>query len=107
MLKIKFAACYGEIIVHNKYIGDEELSSHWNDLDGIIPMNIETIVVHINRLKEDGFIICDEEIRYDDSRLINLPLKTIAKNAGNSKAFGNVALGALFKLYDLEYFKQL
>lgn len=81
--------------------GDEELTSHFNDLDGIIALNSETISIHISRLKTDGFIICDEEISYEDKRLISIPLKVIAKNAGNSKAFGNVALGALLRLYGL------
>lgn len=82
--------------------GDEKINSHWNELDGIIALDNETVRLHIDRLKENGFIIADEEIVLKDERMIGLSLKTIAKNIGNPKIMGNVALGALLKLYGLD-----
>jgi 2-oxoglutarate ferredoxin oxidoreductase subunit alpha len=82
--------------------GDEEINSHWNELDGIIALNKESIELHINELKNTGFIIADEAIEYKDARVYNLPLRTLAKTIGNPKVFGNVALGALLKLFNLD-----
>lgn len=82
--------------------GNEEINSHSDKLDGIIALNIDTISLHIDNLGEDGFIIVDEEIEYSDSRVIKLPLKKVAKKIGNPKIFGNVALGAIMKLFNLD-----
>lgn len=82
--------------------GDEKITSHWDDLDGIIALNLETISVHVKRLKRDGFIICDEEIEVDDNRVIAIPLKDIARDIGNRRVSGSVALGAVLKLFDIE-----
>lgn len=81
--------------------GNEKLSSHWDELDGIIALNKETIDIHIERLKKDAFVLCDEDITYADERVIRLPLKTTAKNVGNPKVFGNIALGAFLGLFGL------
>jgi 2-oxoglutarate/2-oxoacid ferredoxin oxidoreductase subunit alpha len=89
--------------------GNEEINSHWNELDGIIALNTETIELHIPDLKKTGFIITDEEIDYSDDRMYKLPLKALAKTIGNPKVFGNVALGAVLKLFnqDLSFAKEL
>src|SRR5476649_2764773 len=50
--------------------GNEEINSHWDELDGIIALDKETIQIHIGKLKEDGFIISDEEIEFEDKRFI-------------------------------------
>ncbi|MCB2294546.1 2-oxoacid:acceptor oxidoreductase subunit alpha [Clostridium algoriphilum] len=82
--------------------GNEEISSHCNEIDGIIALNKETIELHLDELTDTGFIIADQAIEYKDDRMYNLPLKSIAKTIGNPKAFGNVALGALLKLFNLD-----
>lgn len=82
--------------------GNEEINSHFDELDGIIALDKETIKIHIDKLKEDGFIICDDEIDFEDNRLIRLTLKGIAKKIGNAKVYGNVALGAFIKLFNLD-----
>lgn len=89
--------------------GNEEINSHVSKLDGIIALNIETIELHISNLNKTGFIIADEEIDCIDDRLIKLPLKTAAKAIGNPKVFGNVALGAILKLFnqDLTFVEKL
>lgn len=81
---------------------DKELSSHRDGLDGIIALNDETIGIHIGRLTEKGFVLCDEEIKHEDARVLSLPLKEAAKGAGNVKAMGSTALGVLFKLFGLD-----
>ena len=89
--------------------GNEEINSHSDNLDGIIALNRETVSLHIDNLNKSGFIIVDEEIDYNDNRVIRLPLKTISNKIGNSRVFGNVALGAIIKLFnlDLNYVKEL
>jgi 2-oxoglutarate ferredoxin oxidoreductase subunit alpha len=89
--------------------GNEDIDSHSDKLSGIIALNSDTISLHIDNLNKDGFIIVDEEIEYDDDRLIRLPLKTIAKQVGNPRVFGNVALGAIMNLFelDLKYVEEL
>lgn len=80
----------------------KELTSHRNGLSGIIALNDETISLHIERLEKDGFIIGDEDLKYEDERLIKLPLKSEAKSIGNPKVFGSIALGAVFKLFGMD-----
>lgn len=78
--------------------GDENLISHWDDLDGIIALNDETVEYHLRRLSSTGFVICDEVIKYEDNRIIKLPLMQTAKSSGNVKTFGSVAMGSLLEL---------
>lgn len=82
--------------------GNEELTSHRNSLDGIIALNAETISNHIGNLSSDGFIICDEELSFKDSRVLSLPLKSTAKLSGDPKTIGSVALGAVLTLFDMD-----
>ncbi|MCX7747281.1 MAG: 2-oxoacid:acceptor oxidoreductase subunit alpha [Clostridia bacterium] len=83
--------------------GNEELTSHWDELDCIIALNAETIDIHIKRLSENGIVICDQDIKSGDERVKSLPLKEKAKAAGNIKTVGNVALGAFLKLFGLDF----
>ncbi|MDF2888101.1 MAG: 2-oxoacid:ferredoxin oxidoreductase subunit alpha [Lacrimispora sp.] len=81
--------------------GTEEITSHSYGLDGIIALNEETIDLHKQELKEEGFILCDSSFAYpnDDSRVIQLPMNKIAKELGNVKASASVAAGAVLKLF--------
>lgn len=83
--------------------GIDKMSSHIDKIDGIIAMNGETIENHIDRLNSGGFIICDEEIEYEDNRILKLPLKEIAKQSGNIKAFGSVAIGSVLELFGISH----
>ncbi len=78
---------------------NKKLTSHKRELNVIIALNEETISLHEERLSNDGIVLCDESLEYEGDRLIKLPLKTTAKNIGNLKVFGSVALGALLKLF--------
>ncbi|MDO8548859.1 MAG: 2-oxoacid:acceptor oxidoreductase subunit alpha, partial [Ignavibacteria bacterium] len=82
--------------------GNENFSSHLDDLDGIIALNNETIEYHFNRLNPSGFVICDEENECEDGRILKLPLKNTAKKMENIKAFGSVALGAAIGLLGMK-----
>ncbi len=79
--------------------GSEEVLSHSYDLDGIIALNEETISVHGHELKEDGFILCDSSVNTDDKRAIKVPMDDMAKELGNSKVSGTIAVGVILKLF--------
>lgn len=81
---------------------DEVLDSHSEELDGIIALNQETVDLHISRLKPEGFIIGDDDIKVDDPRLITIPTKKIATELGNPKVASAVQLGAVLKLFDID-----
>jgi len=81
--------------------GEKAINSHHTELDAVIALDKNTIEVHINNLKKDGILICDESIKYQDSRILNIPMKKTAAEIGNSKVFGTVAIGALLKVLGL------
>jgi 2-oxoglutarate ferredoxin oxidoreductase subunit alpha len=81
---------------------DRALHSHTEDLDGIIALNGETIDYHINRLKPEGFVICDNAVQHEDERVIRLPLTDTAREIGNIRVSGSVALGAAMGLLGLK-----
>ncbi len=78
--------------------GNQKIYSHSDELDGIIAMNAETVETHIAALNSDGFVICDEEIVYEDGRILKLPLQQAAKASGNVKTIGSVAIGSVLEL---------
>lgn len=79
---------------------NEEISSHSNVLDGIIALNHETILLHEDELKDDGFILCDSSIETDDARAIRLNMNEMAKDIGNPRVSGSIAIGVILKLFN-------
>lgn len=79
--------------------GAEEIHSHSPKIDGILALNDETVPQHLSELKPDGFILCDEGNPESDPRIIKIALSQIAKNLGNPKVSGSVALGAVLKMF--------
>ena len=43
--------------------GNDVITSHSSKLDGLIALNEETVDLHRDKLKEDGFILCDSSLR--------------------------------------------
>jgi 2-oxoglutarate/2-oxoacid ferredoxin oxidoreductase subunit alpha len=82
--------------------GNEKLNSHWNELDCIIALNDETVSNHIGRLKKDGYVICDNDVKLEEERHVKLPLKAISKTIGNPRIFGTAALGAALKMFGID-----
>lgn len=78
---------------------DKAINSHSNILDGIIALNEETISIHKNKLKDNGFILCDTSINTDDSRAIRLNINEMAKNIGNPRVAGSISIGVILKLF--------
>ena len=46
--------------------------------------------------------MCDENIKYEDSRVIGIPMKKYAAEIGNPRVFGTVAIGSLLKTFGFE-----
>ena len=82
--------------------GDKDLYSHSDLIDCIIALNEETINNHIEKLKPSGVVLCDESISFEDKRIKQLPLKNEAKNIGNPKVFGSIAIGAVIKIFGMD-----
>ncbi len=79
--------------------GIQPVLSHSNQLDGIIALDEETIRLHRQELKENGFILCNPELTTDDSRTIRLAMDDMARALGNPRLSGSVAIGAILKLF--------
>ncbi|MDD2580201.1 MAG: 2-oxoacid:acceptor oxidoreductase subunit alpha [Eubacteriales bacterium] len=85
--------------------GDEVIESADMALDGLIVLNEESLRLHRDSLKPDGFILCDTDIESDDPRTIQLPMADMAKELGNPRVAGSIANGVILKLFglDLDY----
>jgi len=79
--------------------GTEPVHSHSNRLDGIVAMDDDTVDLHKDQLKENGFILCDSKLSASDPRVIKVNMATMAKALGNPRASGSIAVGAILKLF--------
>ena len=79
--------------------GNKPSMTHCSELNGIIALNSETVEFHKSDLLEDGFILCDDEIESDDERTIKIPMAQMAKDIGNPRVSGTIAVGAILKLF--------
>ena len=79
--------------------GNEKIYSHSNQLDGIVALDEQTVALHKDQLKEDGLILCDSNLAISDPRAINLGMDAMAKELGNVKASGSIAVGVILKLF--------
>lgn len=75
--------------------------SHSERLDAIIALNDESIALHQANLQPNGFILCDSGIKTDDPRAIKLDMTAVAKQLGNVRVAGSVAIGAALKLFGI------
>ena len=79
--------------------GIEPVHSHSNRLDGIVALDEETIRLHKEQLKDNGFILCDDKLSGSDPRLIHIQMDAMAKALGNPRVSGSIAVGAVLKLF--------
>jgi len=78
---------------------DIDISSFTEEVNIILALNKETIEVHKDRLKDNGNIICGEEIATGEN-IISLPIEKIASII-NSKVYNTIGLGVIFKYFGL------
>jgi 2-oxoglutarate ferredoxin oxidoreductase subunit alpha len=79
--------------------GTEKITSHSDRIDGIIALNDETIHLHQHKLTEKGFILCDSSLSYSEPGVIKLDMDKLAKELGNLRVSGSIAIGAVLKLF--------
>lgn len=81
--------------------GDSPVYSHSMVLDGMIALDDDTVDLHLDELKPEGFILCDQKLVTDDKRAIKIPLTAMAKTLGNPRVSGSIAISAILKLFGL------
>lgn len=81
--------------------GENVPKTHSELLDGIIALDAETVSTHMEFLKPDGFLLCDRSIEASDARINQLDMTVIAKELGDSRAAGSIAIGAALKLFGI------
>lgn len=81
--------------------GAQAPKAHSERLDGMIALNEETIALHREELRPEGFILCDTSVKTEDARAIRLDMSAIAKELGNARVAGSVAVGAVLKLFGM------
>ncbi len=81
--------------------GDKVPKAHSERLDAIVALNGETAVIHLENLQPEGFLLCDRSVETDDSRAIKMDLTAAAKELGDSRVAGSVAIGAVLKLFGI------
>ncbi|HEX3025964.1 MAG TPA: 2-oxoacid:acceptor oxidoreductase subunit alpha [Clostridia bacterium] len=79
--------------------GTKPVLSHSNRLDGIVALDQETISLHREQLKDNGFILCDDKLSESDPRLIRVEMDAMAKALGNPRVSGSIAVGVILKLF--------
>ena len=79
--------------------GTEIITSHSDKIDGLIALNDETVELHKNKLNKNGFILCDSSLLTKDSQVIKLDMEAMAKEIGNQRVTGSIAVGAILKLF--------
>ncbi|TAH69430.1 MAG: 2-oxoacid:acceptor oxidoreductase subunit alpha [Anaerolineaceae bacterium] len=78
--------------------GNDVITSHSSKLDGIIALNEETVNLHRENLKDDGFILCDSNLK-GDFDAIRIAMSEKAKELGNPRVTGSISAGAVLKLF--------
>lgn len=79
--------------------GNEQIDSHSSKFHGIIALNDETVEEHKNQLDKDGFILCDSKLKTDDLRAMKIDMNNMAKQLGNPRVSGSIAVGVILKLF--------
>lgn len=81
--------------------GDAPIYTHSDRLDLILALDKNTVELHKDRLKDNGVIIGDKSLDIEDNKMIKLPLKDIAKEAGLTRAITTVAAGVVLKYFGI------
>ncbi len=79
---------------------DRELNSFTNKVDIVLALNEETVLLHKERLKEEGIIICDEDISNGD-RTLSFPFRKIIGKIKNPKVINTIGLGVILKYFGI------
>ena len=81
--------------------GTESIYSHTNELDLILALDENTAILHIDDLNENGIVLIDESIKFDNKKTLKLPLIKTAASLGISRGFTSVAAGVILKYFSV------
>ena len=79
--------------------GSQKIQSHTQGLNGIIALDENTVRLHSKDLLPGGFILCDSDVKEESEHMIKLDMNDIAKQLGNPKVSGTIAIGAVLRLF--------
>ncbi len=79
--------------------GAEPVTTHEPVLDVVVALNDGTAELHAGRLGDRGILLCDAASKVDDARAVRVDMTGIAKELGNPRVAGSVAIGAALKLF--------
>ena len=83
-------------------IADKPITAPSYKADLLIALNADAYLRHRDRVKEDGFILCESQEPLPDSRCIEVPFGALVKKISAPELLRNtVALGAFLTLYDV------
>jgi 2-oxoglutarate/2-oxoacid ferredoxin oxidoreductase subunit alpha len=82
--------------------GIDPVLSHSDILDGIIAFDENSLILHREKLKPEGFLLCDSQFKTEDDRVISLDMLSLAKQLGNARTIGSIATGVILKLFNLK-----
>ena len=77
------------------------VAAHTDALDVLVAYDQRSVDGHLERLKPDGLLLCDPELGVSDPRLLPIPIRKLAKEAGSARTIGVVCIGVLMKRYGL------
>ncbi|HSW10984.1 MAG TPA: 2-oxoacid:acceptor oxidoreductase subunit alpha [Bacillota bacterium] len=83
-------------------VADRPLHGPRRRLDAIIALNEETVRLHRDRLAENGRILADAGLGVTDPALLALPLERTARELGDPRVVGSLALGAVAASFGLD-----
>lgn len=93
---------------HNFYqvrFSDQKVSASREEVDVLLALDFNTIEIHKESVRNEGFILYDSEIakkKFEDSKFIDIPFRRIALDVGKNSIMANtVATGAVLGLLDL------
>lgn len=93
---------------HNFYqlrFSDREVMASKELVDILLALDLNTIEIHKNSVREDGFILYDSESmkkKFEGPQFIDIPFRKIALDVGKKSVMANtVATGAVLGLLDL------
>ncbi|MBS3815049.1 MAG: 2-oxoacid:acceptor oxidoreductase subunit alpha [Hadesarchaea archaeon] len=83
---------------------EEEVSSHYEEVDLVVALNEETIGEHEGELSDSGWILFDsDEFDFDSDKALPVPASSMVEEVGGIKIMRNsVLIGVTAYLYDLD-----
>ena len=83
-------------------VADRPLHGPRRRLDAIVALNEETVRLHRDRLAENGKILGDAGLAVTDPALLSLPLERTARELGDPRVAGSLALGVVGASFGLD-----